>query len=53
MSIAPEQFWQDILPAAQEEDTEFDTAFPAHLEDGRRILLPIGLLRTASMHSPR
>jgi len=41
MSIAPEQFWQDILPAAQEEDTEFDTAFPAHLEDGRRILLPI------------
>ena len=41
MSIAPENFWQDILPAVQEDDAEFDTAFPARLEDGRRLLLPI------------
>lgn len=41
MSIAPEHFWQDILPAGPEEDREFDTAFPASLEDGRRLLLPI------------
>lgn len=41
MSIAPENFWQDILPAAPQENGQFRTAFPAGLEDGRHLLLPI------------